>query len=120
MIKIFSNKKLFTVDCVINRRNDRFTVQKGESPPPVCHTRHSQSMMMLGVVASNGEKCPSIYIKEEGKVNTEIYISVLKKHVRPWLKKTFPDGNYVFQEDVAPSHGAKKTHRVLKDNIANL
>ena len=54
---------------------------------------------MLGIVAVNGEKCPPIYIKKKLKINTEVYVSLLKKHVVPWLKKTSQNGNYVFQKD---------------------
>ena len=69
MVKIFSVEKLFTVDCVNNRRN----VQKGDSAPPVYHTKHPQSIMMLCVVASNDEKCPPTYINEKEKVTTGLY-----------------------------------------------
>ena len=62
---------------------------------------------MLGVVASNGEKCAPINIKKKEKVKTEVYISLFKKHVVPRLKKTFPNGNYVFQQDGDLSHGPK-------------
>ena len=39
-VKIFSDKKLFTIGCFINRRNDIFIVQRGDSAPSVCHTKH--------------------------------------------------------------------------------
>ena len=74
--------------------------------------------MILGV-ASNGKSSPPIYIKEKEKVNTEVHISLLKKHVVSWLKRTFPDENYVLQQGGFPSHGAKKKKQFLKKNMAN-
>ena len=62
-VKIFSDEKLFSIGCTINRRIDRFIVQKGDKASPVCHTKQPQSVMMLGIIASNGEKCLSIIIK---------------------------------------------------------
>ena len=50
MVKFFSNENLFTANCVINRRNDQFIAQKGDSALFVCHIKYSQSMM-LGVIA---------------------------------------------------------------------
>ena len=47
-------------------------LRKMKVPPPVCHTEHPQSIMMLGVVASNDEKCLPIFIKEKEKVNREV------------------------------------------------
>ena len=110
--KIFSGK-LLSVDCVINRQNDRFTVQKGDRVPPVCHTKHSQSVMMLGIIASNGEKCLLIYIEEKEKVISDVYINFLKRYVVVWLKKTFPEGNYIFQQDNALCHGSRKNQQYL-------
>jgi hypothetical protein len=75
--------------------------------------------MMLGIVASDGQKCPPIFIPEGEKVNTEVYIRLLESKVVPWLKKKFPDGNYVFQQDGAPAHTANRTQEWLAANMAN-
>ena len=110
-------KKLWPSIVKINRRNNQFIVQIGDSVPPVCHREHLHSIRIQGVISSNGGKCPPIYIKEREKMNTEVYITHLKKQMVPWHQKTFPDRNYMFQQDGAPSHGARKTQQFLKDNI---
>ena len=65
--------------------------------------------MMLGVVASDGEKCPPTFTPANEKISTEQYLETLERHVLPWLQRTYPAGNYVFQQDGAPAHAAKKT-----------
>ena len=79
MVKVFSDEYIFTVDFFINRKDYLFIVQKGDSAPPKCHTKHLLSTMMLRVVTSNGKKCPPIYIKKKEKMNLEVFISLLKK-----------------------------------------
>jgi hypothetical protein len=69
MVKIFSDKKIFTVDQAYNRRNDRVIVDQGESATPVSKTKHPASVMVLGVVASDGNKCPPIFVPAGVKVN---------------------------------------------------
>jgi hypothetical protein len=108
-VKIFSDKKMFTVDQVYNRRNDRVIVNMGDSGTPVNKTKHPAGVMVLGIVASDGKKCPPIFIPGGLKVNTEVYIDLLKKKFVPWLRRTYPDGNYVFQQDGAPAHTSKRT-----------
>jgi hypothetical protein len=117
-VKIFSDKKIFTIDQSYNRRNDRQIVDVGVSGDPVARTKHPASVMMLGIVASSGQKAPPIFIPEGEKVNTEVYIAILRSKVLPWLKKTFPNGDYIFQQDSAPAHASNKTQDWLRMNMA--
>ena len=43
----------------------------------------------------------------------------MKTVVLPWLQANYPDGNYVFQQDLAPGHKARKTQKWCKDNLAD-
>lgn len=116
-VKIFSDKKIFTVDQVYNRRNDRIIVDQGSPTMPVNKTKHPASVMVLGIVASDGKKCPPIFVPAGQKVNTDLYIKLLSTHLLPWLKKNYPRGNYVFQQDGAPAHTSKKTQDWLATNL---
>jgi hypothetical protein len=98
-VKIFSDKKLFMVDQAHNRRNDRFIVDQGTPAIPVNRTKHPVSVMVLGVVCSDSRKLPPIFIPAGLKVNTNAYLSLLETELLPWLKKTYPQGNYIFQQD---------------------
>lgn len=117
-IKIFSDKKLFTVDQVYNCRNDRYIVDKGTPAKPVYKSKHPASVMVLGIVASDGKKCPPIFIPEGLKVNSDTCIDLLRTKLRPWLWRNYPDGNYVFQQDGAPAHTSKKNLKNFWDSLA--
>ncbi|QQP32394.1 Uncharacterized protein FKW44_024692, partial [Caligus rogercresseyi] len=56
-VKIYSDKKIFTVDAVLNRRNDRFLAEQEVSP-----------IMVLGIVASDGNKMPPHFFRSNEKV----------------------------------------------------
>ena len=61
-ILIFSDEKRFMVDPVFNKQNDRVATF-GKDISEICKvstTKHPSSVMMLGVVASNGEKMPPV------------------------------------------------------------
>ena len=118
-VEIFSDKKIFTVNQAYNRRNDRIIVNQGESATLVSRTKHPQSVMVLGVVASDGHKCPPIFVPAGVKVNTEAYLELLESKVLPWLKKTYPQGNYVFQQDGAPAHTSRRTQKWLAANMSD-
>ena len=115
---IFSDKKLFTVDQAYNRRNSRAVVPSGTKPPPIMKTKFPQKVMVLGIVASDGKKCPPIFFEAGLKITAKVYMDVLKKKVLPWLKRTYPRGNYVFQQDSAPAHKAKVTQAWMEKNFA--
>uniref|UniRef100_A0A0K2VCU6 Uncharacterized protein n=1 Tax=Lepeophtheirus salmonis TaxID=72036 RepID=A0A0K2VCU6_LEPSM len=59
--------------------------------------------MVLGIVTSDGSNMPAHYFKANVKANTYVYYNVLRYHVVPWLKSTFPRDKYVFTK-TAPRH----------------
>ena len=75
--------------------------------------------IVLSIVASGGNKWPPIFIKQGVKINTQVYQWLLRYNVLPWLKATYPNGNYVFQQDSAPTHKANTTQEWMKRNLAN-
>ena len=75
--------------------------------------------MVLGIVSSDGKKCPPYFFPQGLKINAQVYMKVLRTHVLPWLKKTYPGGNYIWQQDSAPAHRANVTQRWMDNNFAN-
>lgn len=118
-VKVFSDKKVFTVDQAYNRRNDRVVVKKGAPVPAICKTKHPANVMVLGVVGSDGQKCPLFFFEKGFRMKADDYVRVMRTHVLPWLKRAYPDGNYVFQQDGAPAHTAEKSRRWLKNNLTD-
>ncbi|QQP37261.1 Uncharacterized protein FKW44_017471 [Caligus rogercresseyi] len=62
---------------------------------------------------------PPFFFRPDEKIDTEAYYKVLRYTVLPWLKKNYPTGNYVWQQDGAPSHMADKNQKFCKDNMAH-
>ena len=117
-VKIFSNKKMFYVDQAFNRRNNRCVVAPDAEAIPVMRTKHPQGVMVLGVVASDGKAMPPYFFKNGLMVNTEVYMKVLRYHVIPWIRRNYPKGNYVWQQDGAPAHKPIKTQQYLEKHTA--
>ena len=116
-IRIFSDKKMWTVDQVRNSQNDRFLAYCVEEVPPILSTKHPASAMMLGVVASDGNRMPPHWFDKGLKINTEAYLNVMESVVKPWIDATYPDGGYVWQQDSAPSHRSRTVQDWCKNNL---
>ena len=75
--------------------------------------------MVLGVVSSNGDIMPPHFFGDKETVNAEVYIRVLDEVVKPWIDSVTKGTPYVFQQDSAPAHAAKKTQEWCKANMSN-
>lgn len=120
---LFTDEKLFTVDSVSNSRTNRYISPKKASDVPdnirfTFRTKHPAGVMVFGLVASDGRKMDPVFIKEGLKVNTDVYLEILKDHVLPWITSTYDEEtNVVFQQDGAPAHTSKKTQNWLSENM---
>ena len=118
-VLVFSDKKNWTVDQSRNARNDRYLAYAVDEVPPINQTKHPQSAMMLGVVASNGKKMPPFWFPRGLKVGAKEYLEVMATVVKPWLDATYPDGNYCWQQDGAPGHKAKIVQKWCSEHLAD-
>jgi len=53
---------------------------------------------------------------QKNKVNHKTYIDFLKTSLLPECRRLYPDDDVFFLQDSAPSHRAKATQNVLRDN----
>ena len=83
------NKK---ADRVETFGNDGRTVSK-------LTTKYSAPIIMLGVVASNGEKMPSVWCERGYRLTSAVYKEVLEAKVLPWVKNISKKSDYFFQQD---------------------
>ena len=120
IVRVFSDEKIFTVDAVVNRQNDRYLAASRAEVKGIFRTKHPAQVMVLGVVASNGKKMPPYFFKPGEKVGAESYYKVLRYHVLPWLKANFPEGDYVWTQDGAPCHTARKVQDFCRNNFADI
>ncbi len=75
--------------------------------------------MMLGMVASDGNRMPPYWFLKGLKIGAKEYLEVMRDIVKPWLDSTYPEGNYVFPRDSAPGHKAKVTQKWCEEDLAN-
>lgn len=119
---LFSDEKIFSVDATCNRRNDRWIGGDPEDTPEAARyastTKHPASVMVFGLVASDGKRMPPVFIPSGVRINTEVYVNILQESVKPWIQANYPEGKYVFQQDGAPCHTSKRTQEWLASNLA--
>jgi hypothetical protein len=75
-----------------------------------------KSVMVWAGVGHN-MKTPLVFIPEGVKVNQIIYRNLLRKEVRPWMRKQGLEETLVFQQDGATSHTANETQAWCKRNF---
>ena len=80
----------------------------------VMKTKFPATVMVFGVVSSEGHIMPP-YIFEVGlKVNTKVYLDVLKSVVILWCNQVAGGRPWVWQQDSAPAHKSKETQAWLQ------
>ena len=82
--------------------------------PRVMKTKFPATVMVFGVVSSEGHvMLPHIF--EIGlKVNTKVYLDVLKSVVIPWCNQVAGGRPWVWQQDSASAHKSKETQAWLQ------
>ena len=113
VMKFFSDEKIFTVDRAFNRRNDRWIASSINEVHPTMTTKMPARVMALCVTSSEGDVLTHFFADRE-KVNAAVYCKVLEDKIIPWMKDTAVGKEFVFQQDSAPAHTAKKTVDLLK------
>ena len=82
--------------------------------PGVMKTKFPATVMVFGVVSSEGNTM-SPHIFEVGlKVNTKVYLDVLKSVMIPWCNQVTRGRLWVWQHDSAPAHKSKETQAWLQ------
>jgi len=51
----------------------------------------------------------------EGMINSDKYKAKLQSHLLPVLESYFPDGDGIFQQDLAPCHTSKKLRKFFEE-----
>ena len=80
----------------------------------VMKTKFPATVMVFGVVSSEGHIMPSHIFEVGLKVNTKVYLDVLKSVVIPWYNQVAGERPWVWQQDSAPAHKSKKSQAWLQ------
>ena len=82
--------------------------------PRVMKTKFPATVMVFGVVSSEGHIMPLHIFKVGSKVNTNVYLDVLKSVVIPWCNHVAGGRPWVWQQDSALAHKSKETQAWLQ------
>ena len=131
-IVFFSDEKTFVVDPAFNPQNDRWIRfddaendagdLRGPTGKFLPRSKHPAGAMLLAAVASTGERSPPIWFPEGFRLGADDYIEALKKTLIPWMRRVAVSRGsaakpapFIFQQDSAPAHRAKKTLAFLEE-----
>ena len=82
--------------------------------PRVMKTKFSATVMVFGVVSSEGHIIPPHIFEVSLKVNTKVYLDVLKSVVIPWCNHVAGGRPLVWPQDSERSHKSKETQAWLQ------
>ena len=75
---------------------------------------------MVWAAVNESRRSPLVFVKQGVKLNQEDYRNdILVGSLLSWVKEHFEKRPWTFQQDSAPSHGAKKTQEWLSANVSN-
>ena len=82
--------------------------------PRMMKTKFPAMVMVFGVVSSEGHIMPPHIFELGLKVNTKVYLDVLKSVVIPWCNQVAGGRPWVWQQDSAPALKSKETQAWLQ------
>ena len=77
--------------------------------PRVMKTMFLATVMIFGMVSSEGHIMPPHIFEVGLKVNTKVDLDVLKSVVIPWCNQVASGKHWLWQQDSAPAHKSKET-----------
>ena len=80
----------------------------------VIKTKFPATVMVFGVVSSEGHIIPPHIFEVGLKVNSKVYLDVLKSVVIPWCNQVASGRPWVWQRDSVLAHKSKETHAWLQ------
>ena len=82
--------------------------------PRVIKTKFPATVMVFGVVSRKGHIMPPHIFEVSLKVNTKVYLDMLKSVVIPWCNQVASGRPWVWQQDSVSAHKSKETQAWLQ------
>ena len=79
--------------------------------PRVMKTKFTATVMVFGAVSSEGHTMPPHIFEIVLKVNTKMYLDVLKSVVIPWCNQVAGGRPWVWQQDSTPAQSPMRSRR---------
>ena len=87
---------------------------------PRMKTKFPATVIIFGVISSEGHIMPPHTFEVGLKVNTKVYLDVWKSVVIPWCNQVAGGRPWVCQQNSAPAHKSKKTQAWLQKECYDL
>ena len=87
--------------------------------PRVMKTKLPATVMVFGVVLSEGHIMQPHFFEVGLKVNTKVYLDVLESVVIPWCNQVAGGRPWVWQRDSVPAHKSKETQAWLQKEYSD-
>ena len=100
---------MLSTDPSYDSQNHRWIATNYRDMPRVMKTKFPAMVMVFGVVLSEGHIMPPHIFEVGLKVNTKVYLDVLKSVVIPWFNQMAGGRPWVWQQDSVPAHKSKET-----------
>ena len=97
-----------------NSQNHHWIAMNNRDVPRVMKTKFLATVMVFSVVSSEGHIMPPHIFKVGLKVNTKLYLDVLKSVVIPWCNQVASGRPWVWQQNSALAHKSKETQAWLQ------
>ena len=78
------------------------------------------TVMVFGVVSSEGHIMPSHIFEVGLKVNNKVYLDVLKSVVIPWCNQVAGGRHWVWQQDLAPAQQVQRDPGLASERVLRL
>ena len=95
-------------------QNHRRIATNNRDLPRVKKTKFPATVMVFGVVSSEGHTMPPHIFEVGLKANTKVYLDELKSAVIPWCNQVAGDRPWMEQQDSAPVHKSKEIQAWLQ------
>lgn len=112
---MFSDESKFCIS--FGNRGPRVWRKTGEAQDPRClksSVKFPPSVMVWGAMSSAGVG-PLCFLRS--RVNAAVYQQVLEHFMLPAADLLYGDGDFRFQQDLAPAHSAKSTRAWFTDHV---
>ena len=115
---IFTDEKDFMIKVARNRQNDVVYVKKEIPVGWLYHetSQFSKKVMVSAGVSMRGKTKIHFIDTSKTKVNSEYYIKLLDDNLLQDCHTLYPDNDFIFQQDGAPSHTSRITQEHLDAN----
>ena len=105
---------MLSTDLSYDSQNHRSIARNNRDVPRVMKTKFPTTVMVFGVVSSEGYIMPPHIFEVGLKVNIKVYLNVLKSVVIPWCNQVVGDRPWVWHQDSVLAHKSKETQAWLQ------